>query len=206
MPAFAQSKKFSVTFNPLSLLERDGGLTPGIGYNFNNRLSVYSDLGIIFFTAGEYAGNEIETSRSFGFKIKPAIRLYLKNKEIQSGGFFELEGMYKHVAYDAISGIDVVDNNGNVAYTYIGGYKIKKNVYGLNFKLGNRSFFDKEKRLGIDIYIGVGSRKKNFSVSGLPTGVQVDNDIFSENNFFNFFWRGGRAASFPAGAKLFYTF
>lgn len=206
MGAAAQDKPFFVTLHPLNLLERDGGITPGIGYHFNNRLAVSSDIGLIFFSAGEYKNDRIETSGMLGYKIKPTVRFYINERTIPGGGYLELEGMYKYVSYDAVNEVDILDNNGNIAYTYIGGYKIKKDVYGLNFKFGHRSFLDNDKRVGLDFYIGFGSRKKVFSNSGLPSGAQIDNSIFSENSFFNFYWREGKAFSLPAGFRIFYNF
>ena len=201
----AQSNKFSVTLNPFSFLERDGGITPGIGYNFNNRISIFTDLGLIFFSAGTYTGGLVETDKSFGYKVKPALRFYVRNNKLQQGSFLELEGLYKHVVYHATDEVNVLDNNGNLAYTYIGGYKIKKDVYGLSVKYGYRFFLNNEKRLGMDVYVGLGSRTKGFVTSGLPANAQPDNDPFS-NRFFNFFWRRGNSISIPAGAKLFYNF
>jgi len=206
LAGMAQANKFTATLNPFSFAERDGGFTPGIGYNINSRLAIYADLGVIFFSAGQYSGDVIETNKSLGYKIKPAIRFYLKENKIQSGGFIELEGMYKRVTYHAVNEVDVLDNNGDIAYTYIGGYKVKKDVYGFNFKIGNRLFFDKEKKLGLDLYIGLGSRTKKFETSGLPVAARFDDDIFSDVNIFNFFWQSGRTISLPAGAKLFYNF
>lgn len=202
----AQSNKFSATLNPFSFFERDGGFTPGIGYNISNRISVYTDLGLIFLSAGNYTGGAIETGRSFGYKIKPAFRYYLSENEIQRGSFLELEGLYKHVTYDATDEVTVTDNNGSFAYTYIGGYKVKKDVYGVSVKYGKRFFLNKQKRLGVDVYAGLGSRTKNFALSGLPTGAQPGNDPFSEDRLFNFFWRRGNEVSVPAGGKLFYNF
>ncbi len=202
----AQSKKFTLTLNPFSFVERDGGFTPGIGYNLNKRIALYTDLGLIFFRAGEYVGGLVDTDRTFGYKIKPAIRFYVNSSEEPRGSFFELEGLYKHVAYNATEEIEVLDNNGNFAYTYIGGYTIKKDVYGFGVKYGHRSFLDKEKRLGLDIYIGLGGRTKDFVIRGLPAGVSMDSDPFSETRPFSFFWRRGGAAYIPAGIKVFYTF
>ncbi len=206
LPAPAQSHKFTLTLNPFSFLERDGGFTPGIGYNLNKRVAIYADLGLIFFTPGRYVGAVVETDRTFGYKFKPAIRFYVNSNEVPRGSFFELEGLYKHVDYHATDEIDVVDNNGNLAYTYIGGYTVKKDVYGLAVKYGHRSFLDSKKRLGIDLFIGLGRRTKDFVVTDLPAGVTMDNDPFEEISPFSFFWRRGGAGYIPGGVKLFYTF
>lgn len=202
----AQSHKFTVTLNPFSFVERDGGFTPGIGYNLNNRIAIYTDLGLIFFSAGRYTGSLVNTDKAFGYKVKPAIRFYLHNNEMPHGSFFEMEGLYKHVAYNATDEIDVIDNNGNFAFTYLGGYTIKKDVYGFAVKYGHRSFLDKEKRLGMDFYFGIGGRTKDFAIRDLPAAVPMDNDPFAETGAFTFFWRRGSTAYFPAGLKLFFTF
>ncbi len=202
----AQSNKFTVTLNPFSFVERDGGFTPGIGYNLNARIALYADLGVIFFSAGRYTGSIVETDRAFGYKFKPAIRFYVNKNELPRGSFFEIEGMYKHVQYHATEEINVSDNNGNFAYTYLGGYTIKKDVYGFAVKYGHRSFLDREERLGMDFYLGIGGRTKDFAIRDLPAAVPMDNDPFAETRAFSFFWRRGSTAYFPAGVKLFYTF
>lgn len=204
--ASAQSNKFTVTLNPFSFVERDGGFTPGIGYNINRRVALYSDLGVIFYMSGRYVGGLVDTDKAIGYKFKPAVRFYVKNHEVPRGSFFDLEGLYKHVEYNATEEIDVQDGNGNFAYTYIGGYTIKKDVYGFGVKYGYRSFLDKDQKLGIDFFIGLGGRTKDFVVRDLPEGVVMDNDPFSVTNPFSFFWRRGGAAYMPAGLKLFYSF
>ncbi len=206
LPATAQPGTFTLTLNPFSFVERDGGFTPGIGYQVNDRVALYADLGLVFFTPGRYVGAAVETNRSLGYKFKPAVRFYVNKSDVARGSFFDLEGLYKHVVYNATDEIDVEDNNGNFAYTYIGGYTVKKDVYGFSVKYGHRSFLDKERRLGLDFYVGLGGRTKDFAVSGLPAGVALNDDPFNEDRPFSFFWRRGSSAYMPAGLKLFYNF
>lgn len=205
----AQSNKLSVTLNPFSFLEPDAGFTPGLGYVINKRLAVFSDFGYIFYSPLQFGGlnnGGITTTNSSGLKIKPALRYYLEARQTQRDYFIEVEGLLKLVNYDASEEIDVVDNNGNFAFTYIGGYKIRKNVAGLNLKFGYREFFGRSRKLGYDIYAGLGFRNKKFKTSGLPQGVVLPRDPFSSSDEANsVHWQRGTIASIPLGLKIFYN-
>ncbi len=196
------SKKIFVTLNPFSIMERDGGITPGIGYHFNDKLAVYSDLGFIFFQPGTYTGQRIETGRLLGYKIKPAIRYTFNEKTNGSSNFIELESIYKQVNYNGTNSIALFDTDGMFLYNYRG-YTIRKNVFGGAFKFGKRKFITDDKKLGIDFFVGLGGRKKSLKVYDIPTATKVADDLF-EPQFFNYFFSEGSSIYFPAGVKLIY--
>lgn len=203
MVCLAQVKKFTATLNPLSFLEPDAGFTPGIGYNISNRLAIYSDVGIIFYDA--LLNNGESKTINLSYKIKPALRYYTKEREIPSGSFLEIEGLYKRVNYRLNDDIQIRDNNGNFAYTYSGGYNKIKQVYGGSFKYGYRFFLNQEKRLGIDAFVGIGTRRYKVEAKGLPPNAIVNEfDIFRNIN--SPISENRNAPSLPFGAKLFYTF
>ena len=199
----AQARKFTATFNPLSLLEPDGGFTPGIGYNFSNQLAIYSDVGIIFYDA--FLNNGERQRINLSYKFKPAIRFYLNNKVTPSGSFFELEGIYKRVNYRDNNDVNIIDNNGNVAYIYSGGYNKIKQVTGASFKYGYRFFLNSEKRLGIDVFVGLGNKSYNIKATGLPPNANI-NEFEVFRNINSLIPENGNAPSFPFGGKLFYSF
>jgi Protein of unknown function (DUF3575) len=201
--AYAQKKTITLSWLPTSFMELDGGFTAGIEYRFSKRLALLNDAGIIFLNPNN--SNEENSGRDgiLGYKIKPEIRWYFKNrsKHPNDGGFVALEGIYKHVNYQRFDGLPVFDNLGNLAYTYFGGYRIIKDVYGAAVKFGYRRFFGPKYKVGLELYLGLGSRQKNFALRDLPPGGSFDREFFGER-FFNIHWREGNIASMPAGFKL----
>ena len=200
----AQINKFSLTLNPFSFLEPDAGFTPGVGYVINKRFAAFTDVGFIF-NSPILFNVQVATNSTRGIKFKPAIRYYLEKHRTQKDYFVELEGLAKLVKYNTSDEIDVVDNNGSPAFTYIGGYNIKKSVLGISAKFGYRELFGRSKKLGYDIFIGLGVRNKKITTSGLPSGVQPENDLFAaDQETPNFHWTEGTAISFPTGLKIYY--
>jgi Protein of unknown function (DUF3575) len=198
--SIAQKKTVTLSWLPTSLMEPDAGFTAGAEYGMGGRWSLLSDAGIIFYDPGKNSSN---SSRNgvLGFKIKPEIRKYFNNKKELEGGFIALEGLYKHVNYRRYDGLPVFDNLGNLAYTYFGGYRIVKDVYGFNIKFGYRFFFSAEKNIGIEFYGGIGARQKNFAVRDLPPGGSFDRSFFGER-LFNTHWREGGLPGMALGIKL----
>jgi hypothetical protein len=197
--ATAQKKSITLTWLPTASIEPDGGITAGAEYGLGNRWSVLADAGIIFYslTRNDIDGND----GALGYRVRPELRLYFNDKKELSGGFIGLEGFYKHVNYRRYNGIPVFDNFGNLAYTYLGGYRIIKDVIGANLKFGYRFFFTGEKKIGMEVYFGPGGRVKNFAVRDLPPGGVFDRNFFS-TRFFNVQWREGGTGSMTGGFKL----
>lgn len=195
-------KSITLSWLPTSFLETDAGFTAGAEYRLNQRWSLLTDAGIIFFTPSK---NEMNEGRDglLGYKIKPEIRWYFKNrgKHPNEGGFVSFEGMYKHVNYHRFDGLPVFDNLGNLAYTYHGGYRIIKDVYGGAVKFGYRRFFGPQYKIGVEMYWGIGARQKNFALREIPPGASFDREFFTAR-IFNTHWREGGLPSFPFGAKL----
>jgi hypothetical protein len=200
MGSSAQKKSITLSWLPTSLLEPDAGFTVGAEYGMGDRWSLLSDAGIIFFTPGSN-NNGNGRDGILGYKIKPEIRKYFGRRKELEGGFISLEGLYKHVNYQRYDGLPVFDNLGNLAYTYFGGYRIVKDVYGFNIKFGYRFFFSPEKTIGMEFYGGMGARQKKFAVRDLPAGGSFDRSFFG-NRFFNTHWREGGLPSTALGFKL----
>jgi hypothetical protein len=202
--ASSQKNDITLTVNPFSFIEQDAGFTPGIGYAVTDKISLLTDAGIIFYNPFiENDGGTRVTNFLAGYKIKPEFRYYPKAGEHNKGFFIGVELLYKHVRYNRYDGVQVSDNMGNIAYTDYSGYKIKKDVYGGSIKLGVRTYFNKNYRLGLDLFFGLGARTKNFAVRDLPPGGSFDRSFFS-NRFLNPYWQEGPTLSLPCGAKLIY--
>jgi hypothetical protein len=170
---YAQKDKITITLNPFSFLEPQAGFTPGVGYHFNKRWAVYSDVGVIFF---EGFPNDRNNSQSIlGYKIKPALRYNFKEKPrpislVEKAGlikrkhrrgrvnFFEIEGLLKKTDISVNSPVNIFDNTGNLVFSYLAGYNILRTVYGASIKFGTRTYFNKNKRMGADFFMGVGIR------------------------------------------------
>jgi hypothetical protein len=202
--ACAQKNDLTLTLNPFSFIEQDAGFTPGIGYAVTDKLSLLTDAGLIFYNPFiENSRGDNVTNFLAGYKIKPEFRFYPKAGPHNKGFFIGAELLYKHVRYNRYDGVQVTDNMGNIAYTNYSGYKIKKDVYGGSIKVGVRTYFNKNYRLGMDLFFGLGARVKNFAVRDLPPGGSFDRSFFS-NRFLNPYWQEGPAVSLPCGAKLIY--
>lgn len=195
-------KPITLSWLPTSIIETDAGLTAGAEMRLNKRWAILSDAGIIFFTP--YKGDSNDGRDGLlGYKVKPEIRWYFKNrgKHVNDGGFVALEGIYKHVNYHRFDGLPVYDNLGSLAYTYYGGYRIIKDVYGWAVKFGYRRFFGPKYKKGLEMYWGFGSRQKNFAIRELPPGGSFNRDFFSAR-LFNTHWQEGGLGSAPFGIKL----
>jgi hypothetical protein len=203
--AVAQKKDIAITWNPFSFMEIDAGFTPGIDIALGKKISILSDAGIIFYDAyGNYSSNGVRNTQ-LGYKLKPEFRYYTRYHSVAKGLFFSVEGLYKHVTYKRYDGIPVFDNMGNQVYTDFSGYTIIKDVFGGSVKLGGRFYFNKNYRLGMDIYWGLGARVKNFAVRDLPPGGSFNTRFFS-SRLFDPHWEQGSTASMPFGFKLIWRF
>jgi Protein of unknown function (DUF3575) len=195
-------KSITLSWLPTSFVETDAGFTAGAEYRLNKRWALLSDAGIIFYNS---SNNDQMAGRDgiLGYKIKPEIRWYFKSrgKHANDGGFVSFEGLYKHVNYHRFDGLPVFDNLGNLAYTYFGGYRIIKDVFGGAVKFGYRRFFEPQYKIGLEVYWGIGARQKNFAVRELPTGGSFDRNFFVDR-FFNTHWREGGLPNMPFGVKL----
>jgi Protein of unknown function (DUF3575) len=195
-------KSITLSWLPTSFVEMDAGFTAGAEIRLSKRWALLSDAGIIFYSP---VNNDASAGRdgALGYKVKPEIRWYFKNrgKHVNDGGFVGFEGMYKHVNYRRYDGLPVFDNQGNLAYTYFGGYRIIKDVFGGAIKFGYRRFFGPKYKIGVEMYWGVGSRLKNFAIREMPPGGSFDREFFSAR-IFNTYWREGSLGSFPLGVKL----
>lgn len=199
--AIAQ-KPITLSWLPTSFVEMDAGFTAGAEIRLSKRWALLSDAGIIFYSP---VTNDISGGRdgALGYKLKPEIRWYFKNrgKHPNDGGFVGFEGLYKHVNYHRYDGLPVFDNLGNLAYTYYGGYRIIKDVYGWALKFGYRRFFGPQYKIGVEMYWGFGTRQKNFAVRELPPGGSFNRALFT-TRFLNTYWREGGLGSLPFGVKL----
>jgi hypothetical protein len=205
----AQKNAVVVTLNPFSFAEPDAGFTPGVEYFIGNKVSLLSDVGIIFYDAwgaDAFSNSNGNRNNLIGYKVKPELRYYATSQNKVADGFFiGLELLYKHVNYKRNQGVQVFDNVGNFIYTDFRGYNVIKNVIGASAKFGFRAFFTKEENLGLDIYLGLGYRRKTYSTKNVPPGGSVDLANFDGFRF-NTDDNNGGTINLPAGLKLIWKF
>jgi Protein of unknown function (DUF3575) len=201
-PAMAQKNSIVLTWLPTASVEPDAGFTAGVEYGLGNRWSVLTDAGIILYSPSQSQRNNNNGRNGIlGYKIKPEVRFYFPDKKVLKGGFVSIQGLYKHVNYQRYDGLPVFDNLGNLAYTYLGGYRIIKDVIGFNIKLGYRFYFSAANKIGMEVYGGLGSRHKNFSLRDIPPGGVFDREFF-QGRLFSTHWEEGGLPSAAFGFKL----
>lgn len=161
--------------NLLSWLEPNAaGPVFGFEYFINNKFSIGTDAGLIFYTP--FKNNDINLGNPTGYKLKPEIRLYLykKNKEDPTRLFFALEGLFLKTKTINYNEVPIMDNMGNIIYYYLGGFDEIKKVTGVNTKAGvqiPRFIFPK---MMIEFYAGIGVRTKRYSFANIPNGAVIE--------------------------------
>ena len=196
-----------MSVNPFSFLEPDAGFTPGISIKLGKKFSLLSDFGFIFYStfSNSLTSSNGATNTQTGYKLTPELRYYFKEYDIQKGFFISVNAFYKHVGYMRYDGIRVFDHNGNFVYTSYEGYKIIKDVFGGGIKMGSRIYFNKNYKLGIDVYGGMGVRNKEFALRDLPPGGSFDRNFFG-SSLFNTYWQDGGLPDLQLGFKLIWNF
>lgn len=206
---FGQVEKLVVTLNPLSFIEPQAGFTPGIGYHFNEKWSIYSDLGVVFYNPYDTKSNLQE--KILGYKFKPALRYYfigenrMRKKVSWKGTFLEIEGLLKNTTTTVSRSLAIFDNNGNFVYNYLGGWKNKRTIYGASLKVGSRQFIGNENRFGFDTYFGIGIRSGFQKNKGVPNGATISLNGLKFDAYGGRFRTDNVQPSFPLGIKFFYV-
>ena len=201
--AAAQPKKGVIYLrtNLLSFLEPDAaGPSFGIEAFVSDHFSIGTDASVIFYDAWNTSDSEGNPS---GYKIKPEVRYYLfkKNMEKRVRLFFALEGIFLKTTTRNYTPLPILDNMGNVAYTYLGGYDDVKKVAGAASKAGIQIPKFIFKNMLIEFYVGIGVRDKKYTVKNVPAGGFVEPVLGSRS--FNT-TTDGAYPSIPLGFKILY--
>lgn len=156
-------KKIVIRFNFIGLLDPyDENISMGAEYRFNAHWSTGSDVAYIF--------NSIylsESKKVNGFIFRPFIRYYPENHK---KSFFEAEIHYKNVAYQITDWIGRDADNGVPAYEEYATFNYNKNVYGLHFKAGTQANLSRNKKLRLEVHLGLGIRYKK---QGVNAGIYL---------------------------------
>ena len=175
---------FTLRFNPLSFIERDGNVMLGAGYQWHPRWAVTFDPGYIFYRPYILGENNRPASLS-GIKIRSDIRFFFDKS--RSGGFTTFiapEFHYKHTITKKWDDFGINCLGGQCDYYQRAQYKIIKKEVGGSLKLGTILPLW-SKQWSVEIYGGLGVKFKKFRDTGLPPGgTFVDeprHDIFFTN-------------------------
>lgn len=185
------------TFNVLPLLPLDYTILPGIEFKIKPKLLLTGEAGYIF--ASDYLRNENGGERkASGFIIRPALKFFMNDR---SRTYLQPQFFYKqvtHRVYDWL-GKEMVDNV--ASYEQLQNFKYRRKIVGVNVILGTvmplglRNSF-------VDLYIGLGVRKKTVKVVGEPTSSYQRIPIIGNSDNAN----EGIFPSLPAGIRFIYAF
>jgi hypothetical protein len=208
-PIIAQKiDNITVSINPTSFMDSDAGIKTGVGFDVGKKTCIFSEFGFLFYDA--FRNTETDKNAIKGFIIKPSFRYYFKKPKtnnISEGSYVAGEFLLKSVKYYQNTPIGILDAQRNTIYSYIGGYTIRKNVLGFSILFGKKSFMDKNKKLGLDLYTGIGFRNRTLAVKDLPDGSAVNENTFLNEKRLNI---GGASpnekliGSFSLGMRIIY--
>ncbi|MEJ7769239.1 MAG: hypothetical protein WKF89_15575 [Chitinophagaceae bacterium] len=153
MPGKGMPAGYAFRFNILGLADiMDGNLSLGMERRLGSRLSVTTDLSMVF-----YSVYLPQIRSTMGYIIKPAIRYYTTTKRRT---FVEAAFFYKRVGYKKADWLGKDCVNDVPAYEEFQRFVFRKQVTGVNIQAGIQRDLTKNKLLGIEMYAGIGIRFK----------------------------------------------
>lgn len=187
-------EKWALRANPMGLADvLDGNLSVGMERYLNSRWSLTTDLSFIFYSA------YLPTNRrALGYIIKPALRFYTSSERSL---FMEISFFYKRCGYKVKDWLGKDCVNDVPAYEKYETFIFSKRVTGINVQAGWRRDLTRNKLWRMELYIGLGIRRKWQDVRGDPMDCYQTNSVFNtEINQTTFI--GG---SLPHGLRVIYT-
>ena len=191
---------FTLRFNPLSFMERDGNVMLGLGYQWHPRWAATFDPGYIFYRPYILGENNRPSSLS-GIKIRSDIRFFFDKS--RSGGFNTFIAPEFHYKYAATKKWDDFGINclgGQCDYYQKAQYKEVKKETGGSLKLGTVLPLWSS-RWSAEIYGGIGFKFKKFRYTDLPLGGTFVNEP-DQDNVFNNADENKALPMVPAGVKI----
>lgn len=144
----------AVNFSPLALLQTDNTIMLGAEHRLTKRWAVATDLGYSF--TSYYYGKEIKNAK--GFIIRPTVRYYGHSLR----GYIQAQPFYKMVNYDMNDWLGKDCVNGVHSYEKLEDFRLRKNVYGINFVAGE--VLPVSDKMFFDLYVGFGLRTRNHRI------------------------------------------
>lgn len=171
-----QAKVKLIRINVSGLLDPiETNFSGGLEYRLKDNLAVSLDAGYIFYSNYYQARN----GNSSGFLLRPAIRYYT---DTYNRFYIEAELHFKTVTTKLTDwlGKDCVNNV--MTYEELTNFKMRKNVKGLNLKIGHQIKLSKNDRLWLEPYLGLGIKQRNEFILNEPTSCYRFGGIFNRRN------------------------
>jgi hypothetical protein len=168
-----ETKEFTpevwVQFNPFNLAEPETLVAFTGLYRPSSNWGFALDAGI--YVAENFGEKSLPLG---GFRLRPEVKFYLDNgKGKRNILYFSLQGLIKVAKAPVQDFITVTDAAGNPLYQQLIEYKERKTVVGTHINFGGEILLDKAKRVMLDIYGGVGVRKKQTKAISVPAGIDA---------------------------------
>lgn len=183
--------KITARFNFFGITDIfDENISIGGEYRYNDHWSAGTDVAYIY--------NSIYLSQSKkirGYIIRPFLRYYPDEKR---NSFFEAQLHYKSVAYYLTDWIDKDVVNGVPGYQEYTSFHYNKKVYGINIIAGKKANLSRNKKLKLELYIGVGYRYKT-------QGSDIGSYLRQRGNNISIYNPEYSTLALPMGASLVYA-
>lgn len=171
-----QAKDKLIRINISGLLDPiETNFSGGLEYRLKDNLAVSLDVGYIFYNYYYQQRN----GNSSGFLFRPAIRYYTDEAK---RFYIEAELHFKTVTTKLTDWLGKDCVNDVRTYETFTAFKIRKNVIGLNLKIGYQIKLSKDDKLWLEPYFGLGARLKNEFVLNEPTSCYNFASIFNRRN------------------------
>lgn len=153
-------KKVTLRFNFTGVIDGfDQNISFGAEYRFGGNWSAGIDFAYIFRSV--YLSQNKSAS---GYIVRPFVRFYPDKQRTQ---FLEAQLHYKFISYKITDWLGRDVSNGVPAYEEYTTFDYRKRVYGINIIAGTQENLTRDKKLKMELYIGLGYRyKKQGPVEG----------------------------------------
>jgi hypothetical protein len=197
--------QLSLRTNPLSFIESDANVMLGLGIQWDPQLAVTFEPAYIFARlydgGGVDNGDESDTRRASGIKLRTDFRLYFTPFNYSRGAFFfGPEFHYKYVNTWIPADFGINCSGANCAYTQRAEYKETKEEFGGLLKFGLNAPLYRD-RLAIEVFAGLGLKTKWRQESGIPVGGSFINPPGNNRTAFTPPYEGWMMM-LPMGTKL----
>lgn len=186
----------AVTFSPLALAQIDYTLMAGAEKWISRRFDGTLESGWIF--ASDFLGREGRQGES-GFNIRPGIKYFITPTR---RGYLQGQVFYKQVTHRLYDWLQKDVVNGVPSYEQLQDFKYRRKVHGYNLMLGVMVPLNRERKLFLDMYFGLGVRYKWSSIVGEKRSRYPGVNTFLIADFER---EGATLPSVPAGFRIFYN-
>lgn len=175
-----KEKDIFLRWNVSSLLDLlEPNVSIGAEYRIKENFSVSLDAGYLFYSQFY---SSVDNQNATGFIVRPAVRYYPDSKR---RFFIEGEFHFKQVTYQLTDWLQRdLSSNGVPSYQEYTDFKLRKQVFGFNAKLGYVLPLSKDNKIWLEPYWGIGIKLKKLFLLDQParTGYDYNAIIFTNRN------------------------